>query len=326
VTSEAGTDTGDFVDRSRRLILFGVVAAGVGLLSVAIGLLQIAMAFLGALIPGATDMPTDKPSLLMGAALYGLIGAAFVWAGLGSIRKRRWVRPMMLTLAWTWLAGGVLAVVVTPRLIDSLAFTAPNAAGTTELLGVVKLFVLLFLAGAGIVLQALFIWAYRDPDVLRTCEAHDPRPCWTERCPTQVLGLSVGLGACALIVLPMLARPALPFFTLVLTGWPAAVVLIMCALACAYLARSTYRLEMSGWWGTTSLLLLLGLATGVAFAVLDPGEMYRALGYPEAQATALEGSGIAGSGLGVGLSAVITLASLAYMAGIRKHFIGGKSA
>jgi len=315
----SGTDGGRFEDRSVRLILFGIVAVGVGLLNFALGLLQVAMVLFGALMPGESGLPTTDPSLLMGSTIYGLLGAAFVWLGVGSVRKRRWVRPLMLTLAWTWLAGGVLVALFTPSVMDSLALTAtdPETAGFFE---VAKLIVLVLVAGFGVLLPAAFIWVYRDHDLQQTCEAHDPGPAWTERCPTSVLGLSVGLGACAVLVLPMLARPALPFFTMVLTGWSAAVVLSIGALACAYLARSIYRMEMSGWWGTFGFFLLLGLATVVALVVLDPGELYRSLGYPEMQTEALEGTGILGGGLGVGISVLITAASLVYMVGIRKHF------
>ena len=321
MTAEAGngTDAGSFEDRSARLVLFGIVTVGLGLLSVGLGLLQVALAFFGTLLPGATSMPTDAPTLFMGATLYGLIGAMLVWLGIGSTLKRRWVPPLMLTLGWTWLASGALSAIFIPLLMDSLALTAP-APETAGLFQAAKLFVLVIVVCFGVVLPAIFIWVYRDRNLVRTCEAHDPGPAWTERCPTAVLGLSVGLGGCALITLPMLARPALPFFTVVLTGWQAVVVLLAGALACAYLARSTYRLEMSGWWGTVALLSFLGLATGIAFAILDPGELYRALGYPESQVEALAGAGIAGGRPATLFTVAFTAASLVYMARIRKHF------
>ena len=317
--AERGTDADSFNDRSGRLILFGVLSVGVGLLCAGLGLLQLAVVFLGDLLPGATGMQANGSALFMGMTLYGLIGAVFVWLGVGSALKRRWVPPLMLTLAWTWLTGGALSALFTPRLMDSLALAAPDpqSAGMFE---VAKLFMLVVVVGFGVLLPGLFVWVYRDRDLLRTCQAHDPGSAWTERCPTAVLGLSVGLGACALMVLPMLARPALPFFTVVLSGWPAAVALLVGALACAYLARSTYRLEMSGWWGTVLLLSFLGLATGVAFAVLDPGELYRALGYPEFQAEALAASGMTGGPLATLVAAAFTVASLVYMVRIRKHF------
>ena len=43
-------------------------------------------------------------------AMYGVVSAALIWTGIASCRCRRWVRPIILSLAWPWLVIGVLAL------------------------------------------------------------------------------------------------------------------------------------------------------------------------------------------------------------------------
>ena len=128
-----------------------------------------------------------------------------------------------------------------------------------------------------------------------------------------------------LLALPMAARPLVPLFGILLTGVPAVLFILAGAVICAYLARSCYRLEMSAWWGTVGLMALLGVATAVSFATIAPAEIYRALGYPEEQISMLEASGAFGGPTAVWIAVIFTLASLAYMAAIRKHFRSGSA-
>jgi len=314
------SDPGSFKDRSVRLVLFGALTVGLGLLSLGLGLLHFLLVFALDLLDELGLPPSDSTAYLSGAAVYGMIGAALVGLGVGSMLKRRWVRPLMLTVAWTWLACGLLSSILTPWLLDSMQLTAssPIDSGAMTLF---KFILLGLILAFGVLLPAGFVLVYRDPNIHRTCAARDPRPAWTETCPGPVLGLSVGLGACAVLTLPMLMRPVLPAFTVLLTGWPAGLVLLAGAATCGYLARSTYRMEISGWWGTVALFLLIGAATAVSFATLEPTELFRALGYPEEQIHALEGSAPSVGRSGAWISVAFTLVTLVYLARVRKHFV-----
>ena len=265
-------------------------------------------------------VPTPDPrSAAMGFAVDALLGAAFVWAGVGSLLRRRWAPSMMLILAWSWLLGGALALVLAPGLIDGVL--PPSSAGVASF---VRLVVLGIIAFGGVLLPASFVWAYRDPDVQRTCERNDPRPAWTERCPTPVLGLSVGLGALAVLGLPMLARPVVPFFGLLLGGWAGALAIVVGAVACAWLARESYRLTASGWWGSTILLVAVGASTAVTLLRVDPPELYRRMGYPAEQVELLRGA--ASGPLLAWITVLLTLLSVGYMVAIHKHFRPGRPA
>jgi hypothetical protein len=256
---------------------------------------------------------SDLRSATMGFAVDGLVGAAFVWAGVGSLRRRRWARSIMLILAWTWLLGGAFALVLVPGLIDGVL--PPSSAGIAT---VVRLVAVGIVGFGGVLLPAVFVWAYRDPDVQRTCERDDPTPAWTERCPTPVLGLSVALAALAALALPMLARPVVPLFGLILVGWAGALVLVAGALASAWLARECYRLTASGWWGSTILLAAVGASTAMTLLRVDPLELYRRMGYTAQQAELLGGA--ASGPLLAWITALLTLLSVGYMVVIYRHF------
>jgi hypothetical protein len=313
--SANGTDS---VDRSGRLTLFGSLAILLGALAL---LLAVAQSILPSVAPAATGDP-DWRTTLAGLLLYTTIGALLVWLGVGSLRRRRWVPPLMRIVGWTWLIGGLIGLAMTWTMLDGLIALATAHGG--ELPAVVEMLVRVFLvgsvAGFGVALPALFVWVYSDRALARTCERHDLRRSWTERCPLPVLGLSVGLGLLALFTLPMLTRPVVPLFGRLVVGWPGALLLLAGIAALGWLARSTYRLQPAGWWLTSLLLVLIGVSTAWTLARIDPAALYRAVGYPEEQLRMLDGSGAMGRGFNIGVAVVLTLFSLVYMGAIRKHF------
>jgi len=292
-------------------MLAGVASAGLGVL--------------GALLPfvagkaGIAGIAPDLRSAAMSLAVHALIGAAFASVGFGSVRRRRWAPPLMLTLSWTWLTGGLCSAVLVPGLVEgALAAADSEALVTGGVLLAVKSAVVLAVLVVGVLIPAAFVLVYRDPDVRRTCEQHDPQPSWTERCPASVLGLSVGLAACAALGLPMALQPAVPLFGTLVGGWPGGILVLIGSVALAYLALQSYRLRPIGWWGTTTLLVLLGVSTGVTFLRVDPVEIYREMGYPEEQVEMLRGA-LSGTLL-AWLSAAVTILTVVYMIGIRKHW------
>src|SRR5260370_37341773 len=87
-------------------------------------------------------------------------------------------------------------------------------------------------------------------DVKRTCELHDPKPRWTDRCPLPVLGLSLWLffGALAMLIVPFAFRLVFPLFGILLVGWLGVIVSIVFAAVWLYAAWALYRLDRRGWW------------------------------------------------------------------------------
>jgi len=311
-----------FKDRSARLALFGLLAILAGCFSVLLGLLHLLLLAAGG-IPGAESIPLDARASAMGVVLYGLLGGAFIWVGAGSMRKRRWARPLMLTLSWTWLLGGTAILLLLPGMLDVvlLGGSPGMPAMDPTLISLVKLLGLGLTAVFGVVVPAVFVWTYNDRNLRLTCEAEHPSPDWTERCPPSALGLSVGLGACGVLALPMALRPAVPLFGMLSTGWPGALLLIAGGCACLWLAREVYALTMRGWWATTIFLFLIGLSTWLTLRVSDPDELFRALGYPDDSPT----PGDAFVAVNSWLTVAVTLLTLVYMGAIRKHFAVGRA-
>jgi hypothetical protein len=308
--------TAPFKDRSKRLILFGLVSILVGCFSVLLGLLHLLLLAAGG-VPGAESIALDARTSAMGVVLYGLLGGAFIWVGAGSIRKRRWARPLMLTLSWTWLLGGAIILLLLPGMLDLVLLSGPGMqAMDPASVSLVKLLGLGLAAVFGVVLPAVFVWTYNDRNLRLTCEAEHPSADWTERCPPSALGLSVGLGASGALALPMALRPAVPLFGMLLSGWPGALLLIAGGLACLWLAREVYALTMRGWWATTIFLLLIGLSTWLTLHYADPGELFHAMGYPDDFAI----PGDSFISVNSWLTITVTMLTLVYMGAIRKHF------
>ena len=312
-----------FVDRSRRLTLFGVLSVLLGSLGILLALFHLVLPLLTELLPSPDTMPTDPATILAGAMVYGLLGAAMAWLGFGSLKRRRWTRPLMLILAWTWWIGGAFSLWMIVAMAPDLVLLAtvdlhPLPEGLTEAL---EWGLIAATAVVGLLLPILWIWAYTDPDVGRTCERAHPEPAWTDRCPLSVLGLSVAMGFVAALAPALALVPAVPWFGLIVTGWVGAALYLAGEVLCAILARSTYRLEPRGWWATSVLLLLIGLSSTVTFLTVAPVELYRAMGYPERFLSTLEGS--SGGDRTLALATVVmTLLSLGYMALIRRHYRG----
>lgn len=308
-------------DCSRRLALFGSLALLVGLGSFLFALLHLILPLLP--VSSLEDDAAGGPrALLMGFLVFALIGALFVWAGVGSLRRRRWVQPTMLVIAWTWLIAGAIGLLTVYGMLDDLVIlaTAEMPELPPEIFTAVEVIVLGLGCIAGVILPAAFVLAYRDDDVRRTCEAHDPSPTWTDRCPVPVLGLSVGLGLAAMLFLPTALVPVAPVFGSLWTGWKGALAIVVFAGLAGWMAVETYRLRWRGWWGTTSLLVVAGVSVVTTFLRVEPVELYRSMGYSERHLSRLDGAGDWSRQLIVWGTIALSLLSVLYMLAVRKHF------
>lgn len=317
---DAGPGEPGFRDRSRRLVLFGALSALVGAACAGLGLLSLLLPLLHRFLPQGSAPAPDARSAALGFLTYLLAGAILVWAGVGSMRRRRWVPPVMLTIAWTWIflgAFGLLAILVLLGDLPHLA--SPASAWPPGMILAMQVLVLGFAAVAGLLLPALFLWAYRDAAVSRTCQLHDPGPSWTDHCPWPVLLLSLELGLAALLTLFLALRPAVPVFGLLVTGWKGGLLLLCGSAAAGYLALATYRRSRGAWWATTLLLIAAGLSMAITCWLVEPARLYREMygtyadQVPASSSALLRAAGIWGS---LGLTAL----SLLYMIAIRRHF------
>src|SRR4051794_4473230 len=97
----------DYPDRRALLTFAGTLAIIVGMCVGAGAILMLA-----ALLLRGVRNPERSEGEVAGAVILCAGAAAFlIWAGIGSIRTRRWVRPVMLAAGWTCLAEGGLFLI-----------------------------------------------------------------------------------------------------------------------------------------------------------------------------------------------------------------------
>ncbi len=314
-----------YKDRSGRLALFGALSALIGAGLTILALLHLALLGVGDRLVDAGIPAPDLRSTITGFLLFVVVGLAFLSAGVGSIRKRRWVPALTRILAWIWLLTGGTLVILTPALIRISLATAEAGSGPIpqDLARLVTLGGTTVAALAGVLLPIVYIGIYRDRELVRTCRASDPQPSWTERCPPRLLGLSVGLYACAVLMVAGSLQAVIPAFGRLIGGLAGGILMCVGAGVVAYLGRSTFRREMRGWWGTLVLMTLLGVSTIVTFLRVELVDYYRAMGYGEDQLAWLRQYGEVGKAPMLWLTAAFMILTVVYMISIRKEFQPG---
>ena len=288
------TEERAYRDRYPALVCFGVLEILLGLLAlVGVG----SMILASALAHGSALGMAPKA---LGPAIAPYLAAAvfFVWMGVGSILARRWARALVLISSWMWLGCGLIGIATLVLFFPSMraqmsgSLAGPpgspsplSAADTTHIASVAEGCVLAVLALLSVALPLALALFYGSRHVKATCEARDPRPRWTDRCPLPALGLSLlhGTGALSLLVLALGYR-VFPIFGVILSGWHALVASLAFSLLLAGMARATYHLRAWAWWAAGCLWCFSALSSAVMFLrPFDWEDFYRQMGFPAQQ-------------------------------------------
>ena len=125
-SSEPSQQPATFKDRSGAL-------KGVGCIQIMLGALFtcISPLTLISLIPAVRDATAeaggaavDARGLFYGFAFYLVLAVFFIWTGVGAMKARRWVRPLMLCLSWGTLVMGSLSlailITISPKMANLL--------------------------------------------------------------------------------------------------------------------------------------------------------------------------------------------------------------
>ena len=292
--------------------------------------------------PPGTIGPTPR-DLVGGILVYALGAGVLMTAGVGSLRGKRWSRPMVLVVTGSAALMGIIGLVswlfVGPDLERAMAnATAAGAGGPTGAAGTpapaavpagmartimavtaVMMFVFLVLLPGG------FFWFYVRDSVRRTLEYFDPFPAWTDRCPTPVLALSAWLALAALFTLNFCLWGVFPFFGRLLSGAVAVGLLGGTALLLAILAVGTYRLSRLAWLGT-ALFVILAAASGLlTFSRVDPLEIHRLSGTPPEQVRMMEQMELTTGKTMLFSTSLYALGALAYLAWVYRYFRRGRT-
>jgi hypothetical protein len=304
-----------FKDMRAGLMVFGILEIILGALCL---MLVLGMAALLLFMP-QTNAALSPGMIRLALAIYVGLSATFIWLGIGSIQCRRWAHALLLMLSWSWLLAGMIGVLFNFFYMRALTPGDLPDSPARLVFAVIMIFqVILF-----VILPGAMVLFYRSPHVKATCAAHDPGIGWTDRCPLPVLtsALWLALGAVSLLVGPTIRMSVVPFFGSLLTGAPATIILVLCAVFWIYLAWGTYRLRMSAWRMTLIFFAVGSASSAVTFAKVSILELYQKLGYPEQQISQLRGTQLLSGKAMAWWSIGFFLLFLVFMLWIRKYFL-----
>ncbi|MFZ0829388.1 MAG: hypothetical protein WAO02_18415 [Verrucomicrobiia bacterium] len=310
-------------DRSVGLIIFGILTILLGGLAGLMILLMLAGQAMSARTTGASP---PFSTLLPVISIYGTLAVALVWLGIGSIMARRWARALLLIFSWTWLGMGLLVVVIMaffmPKILSGAA-SGPGHPGVDSSM-IVGIMVGMFLVYGVlfVILPAVWTFFYSSRHVKVTCETRDTARRWTDACPLPVLGLCLWLlfSVPIMLVMPLAGHAVMPFFGMFLTGLPGTLFCLAVAALWGYAAWRLYKLDVRGWWLILIALCVFMVSTLVTFAQHDMLEMYRLMGYPEAQITQIQNTGLLVGNHMCWLMSFSLLPFLGYLFFVKKFF------
>jgi len=285
--------TAEYRDYRTGLIVFGILVTLLGgllLLSVPV---MVAALFLSA---GKTAAAPSPRAVIPGMTMSAVLAVVFIWLGIGSMLCRRWARAILLIFSWSWLVIGILGMIFLAVLLPQITsvIDAAQPPGQKPIPQGLKTAVMVTQAIFAFVMYVLvpgvLVLFYRSKHVKATCEARDPVVRWTDRCPLPVLAITLwaSVGAAAMLAFPFFYNGIVPFFGVFLSGIPGSAVCVAIALLWAYAARALYRLELAGWWIVLVGTILFSVSGFVTYMRHDLMEVYRLMGYPEAQIAQLQ--------------------------------------
>jgi MFS family permease len=300
----------EYKDRRAGLIFFGALAIGVGALcAILVPLLFLALF----LMPPSTSGLNGRTTVTA-VMSYSAMAAVLIWLGIGSILCRRWARTLLLILSWSWLLAGILLIGIFVWFAQA-SFPTDAADPIIWIAMIITAIFCVALPGA----MGLF---YQSKHVKATCEARDPAPNWTDKCPLPVLtnSLWLGLGSLWLLASSLTNQGVVPMFGYLLSGTLASLVLLICSAAGFYLAWTGYQLKTAAWWGTLAAFALASLSAAITFARVDLLEFYRKSGYSEQQITQIGNLGFFTGRFMAWSTIVFFFLFLVYLLWIKKYF------
>jgi hypothetical protein len=298
-------------DRSALLFAFGLAEIAFGLLALFLTILLVVRLCTGILARGEPDPAMLAPAILG----HLLLGVYYVSAGVGSIRPRRWARPVVLAVSWLWLLTGTSALALAAVFLPGMMLRARPPGVDADLLSVAQGCGFAVLAVLYVVLPGVFLSVYGSAGVQATFETRDPLPRWTDRCPTPVLGLCLFL---------LYLAVALLFAAAVSGSQLQRVACLGLAAFLPVLAWAAFRLRPWAWWSILGVWLLGAVSTRTFF--LKPfaaGPLYQQMGLLPDQIADLEKIGLAPfvQSPDVKLTvSLVFLGALVYLLWVRKSF------
>jgi hypothetical protein len=171
-----------------------------------------------------------------------------------------------------------------------------------------------------IVIPGIYVWFFRLDDVRRTVEYYDPVERWTDRCPLPVLGMSVACALLAVGTLSALIFLVMPVFGVILTGLPAAAVVLAITVLFAAASVLLFRCNPAGWWLAIALLVVLQLSTLVTAFRIDVSKLYSAMGMTPEQERVMQYNVWTDPVMTGVMGGVMLVVGLIYALRVKKYF------
>jgi MFS family permease len=259
-------------DRSTRLMVFGILFLLGGALCALMTLsVVLAIALMSTMqLPANAARPQMQVGQMLGGLLvYGSLAVVLFWVGIGSIRKQRWVRPIVLSLGVLASVVGLITMLVMAILLPSfvemitvsLQQTAARGGAVAPpqpMVAWIAMGISLSIAFVMMVLLPLIVTLFYWPQSVReTLEWYDPKARWTDACPLPVLGLAIKLGLVGVLSLPMAFYPAMPVGPFLIKGLPLLAGTLVVVAMFLTMAVMVYRQQKLGWWMMLVVSLVL---------------------------------------------------------------------
>ncbi len=265
-------------DRTTLLLLGGVALLLLGCIALMVSFFLV-MNIVGIRRAAAIEWPAG-PSLTgpVGAlVLSGGAGAVFSILGLGALLRRRWFQPLLVIFARAWLLVGLLNALLTTRILPLLWSYGPEAGASEfsqfKIIGAVLL-------ALGVVMPGFFLLLFSGRHVKSTLERYDSETRWTDRVPTEILGLSMFMGAWALVMLVSSFQALLPVGGSIVTGDRAVFICLASAVVIGATAVGLFRRREDAWWGAISILIIWGAWCMTTIPRIDFEKLLAAAGLP----------------------------------------------
>lgn len=274
--------------------------------------------------PGAA--PQRVSTIIVGLLVYALLCAGLVTLGVGCVRKRRWVRPLIIVFAWIGLAAGIMGMIVWGVALPSMgaamrASLPPGAAAPPPGFYRTMIAVMtVFFAFVYVIVPTALLLLFRPPEVQATLAHYDPNPRWTDAIPMPVLGLCVLLTIGATWPLTCAVQGWFFAFGALLSGPAARIVALLVAAVFAIAAWLAFRRRPAGWWMAMVLFTVVPLAWIVTLLRYDMMDVYRAMGMTDVELRAVGNMRMMNSPMMSATTAVIAVALIAFTLGVRKYF------
>jgi hypothetical protein len=312
-----------FKDRSTTLLVVGILFIIAGALC---GCMTLTIP-LALVVPRPSNMPPQRvANIVVGLIVYAALCAALLTLGIGCVRKRRWVRPLIIVFAWIGLAGGVMGIVMWAFTLPNMAnamraavppgTTAPPPAFYNAMVAVMTVFFLFIY----LIVPGVLLMLFRPADVQATLAHYDPTPRWTDGVPMPVLALCVLLAIGALWPLTCAVQGWFFAFGALLSGVVARVVALLVAAAFATAMLLAFRRRPAGWWVAIALFILVPLAWITTLLRHGLVEVYRASGMSDSELRAVGNMPLMSSAVMAASMGVVAIGTIAFTVAVRKYF------